>query len=133
MQSPVPTADGQTTEEFGLAMKALGLTPPPPGLEDVRCELPKHQVKGTFIQFVSPLKTFGLISPPKTEPVNFAPSSSAACSRLWDSFCDHQDSDPQSAVCPSPSPWFTHEQIPFFPHAQQQAMPPPSRIDHKFD
>lgn len=124
MQSPVPTADGQTAEEFdiGMAMKGLGLSPAPPGLEDVRCELPKHQVKGTFIQFVSPLKTFALNSPPKTEPVNFAPSSAAACSRLWDSFCDHQD-ESGLAVCPSPSPWFTHEQIPFFPHAQQQAMP----------
>jgi len=123
VQSPQPATDGQT--EFGMAMKGLGLSPAPPGLEDVFCALPAHQVKGTFIQFVSPLKTFYCNSPPKTEPVNFAPSTSAACSLLWDSIDDHHD-ESGLAMSHSPSPWFTHEQIPFFPHANTMpAAPPP--------
>jgi len=125
VQSPEPVGFGDSIEELGMAMKGLGLSPVPPGLEDVRCELPKHQVKGTFIQFVSPLKTFALNSPPKTEPVNFAPSTSAAASLFSQPFGEPHDDG--LAMSHSPSPWFTHEQIPFFPrtNAMPAAPPPP--------
>lgn len=124
VQSPVPAEQ----QELGEAMKGLGLSPVPPGLEDVRCELPKPSVRSTFIQFVSPLKTFSLMSPPKTEPVNFAPSTTAASSLFGgvcsDPFDDGSLAMAHSRMGDSPSPWFEHEQIPCFP-AAAVAPPPP--------
>jgi hypothetical protein len=100
-----PTAEEDMLEDFVLS-------PAPPGLEDVECCLPKPTVRGTFIQFVSPLKTFSLNSPPKTEPVNFAPAASVASALFGEG---HDAEETPWAMSHSPMPWLTHEQIPFFP------------------
>lgn len=104
----------QHVEDFGKTMKGLGLSPVPPGFEDVHCLLPKPSVRSTFIQFVSPLKTTSVLSPPKSEPFNFAPAASMATS-LFGSGVRDLFEDGSLAMSHSPSPWFEHEQIPFFP------------------
>jgi len=48
-------------------------SPVPAASDDIHCALPSYSVKGTFIQYSSPLKTFSVLSPPKTEPVNLRP------------------------------------------------------------
>jgi hypothetical protein len=120
-QTPTPAVP----EELAMAARDLTLSPPPPGLEDVKCDLPQPTVKSTFLQFVSPLKTFSLMSPPKTEPVNFAPAASAVASLFSDMDGMHD------AMSHSPMPWATHEQIPFFPaHTTATAsMPLPADLE----
>lgn len=127
VRSPEPATVGDW-------MKERGLSPTPPGLEDIFSELPKHTVKGTFIQFVSPLKTFSVMSPPKTEPVNFAPSAASAQLFSLDA------PSPGLAMSHSPSPWFTHDEVPFFPASKappvsslltQQAPPAGSEAQNK--
>merc|ERR1719491_2336448 len=107
-----PTVDDDVLG-IGIAMRDLGLlsSPTPPGLD---CEMPAPSVRSTFIQYVSPLKTVNLPSPPKTVPSNFAPLALFARDEAFEAFARLSD---------SPLPWPLHEQIPYFPVATPATLP----------
>lgn len=106
-------AQGSPRDDVVNAMLDLGLlsSPTPPGLE---CDLPAPSVRSTFIQYVSPLKTVNLPSPPKTVPSNFAPAALHAREEALEAWARLSD---------SPLPWPLHEQIPFFPAASPLGHP----------
>lgn len=120
VRSPERASNASAQDE--LFLKGLGNTPPPPGLEDVLgpCELPQPSVVSTFIQFSSPIKStwdgqpLQQRSPPKTEPMSFAPAMAAAPDFSFFGNTSHDNCS--LAMSHSPSPW-DHEQIPFFPHS----------------
>jgi hypothetical protein len=129
-QGLMPLVDEQEEVADRETMPAWVVQSPEPARnddtnEDGASAFPKPSVKSTFIQFVSPLKTFSVMSPPKTEPVNFAPSASAVASLFEDSRGDQPYGS--QATSDSPSPWFTHDQIPFWP-ANSAAVPNSSAL-----
>jgi len=118
VQTPKPSSlTGSPRDDVVSAMLDLGLlsSPTPPGLE---CDLPAPSVRSTFIQYVSPLKTVNLPSPPKTVPSNFAPAALYAREEALEALARLSD---------SPLPWPLHEQIPFFPAAAP--LGPPATLE----
>jgi len=124
--SRLPTVkedDGQMPplDEQTESMPAWVVRTPQPadtdhGSDGVKCSLENARVKSTFISFVSPLKTFSLLSPPKTDPWNFAPKASFT-SALFDDRADEArlQRQPWHSMSDSPMPWSPSEQVPFFP------------------